>query len=431
MQQQRVLAKNTKHALKVGILYFLFRVLLDFIYIHWVSPIFGYSGLLLEPNNVKILNSYLLLFILIAVIPMTEQRVSYIILQLHFIVMVIPLTTLYAVGNLSTNFMLMVFVCFLFQIILIRILPTIKIKKIKNAKAILISLMALVTIMTYFYLLRTQGINWSAFNLGKIYDLRSDQEISDGSISYLITWQYRVINPALLVISYLKKNYKLMILAIGLQILLYLMFPHKEVFLAIGLILIVLYISRFSYKFASFFIYFLSIGSLMFVSIFEISKNVLPFSVLPVRLLYIPASIKFQHYEFFYSHKKLFFSEGTLGKVLGLDYPYSVPSGFLIGGGLNNANTGYLAYAFDNAGFLGMILISVLFVFLLILIDSLVNKENKYAIFALLVYPMIILNDGDLLTLLLTGGLFLLIIILLVFSDIGNGNRMKGSINEK
>lgn len=359
------------------------------------------------------------------IIPKTSDKVSYMILQLHFFIMIIPLTSIYAMANLSIEFMMMIVICFGLQIYLIRILPLIKIKKIKNARIIITSILSFLTLLTYFYLLRTQNINIVAFDITSIYEIRSEQKISIGVMAYLITWQYRIINPVLLVISYLKRNYELSFIAIGLQVLLYLMYPHKEVFLSIGLVLMTLFIAKKHYRFDSFFIYFLSLCSIAFAGIYELFKNVLPFAVLPVRLLYVPALIKFQHYEFFLSNRKLYYSEGIIGKILGLNYPYSVSSGFVVSGGGGNANTGYLAYAYDNAGFLGMIFMSLVFVFLLSLIDSLVKNENKNIVLALIVYPMVMLNDNDLLTSLLTGGVFLLIIILFVFNNISYTHNSK------
>jgi hypothetical protein len=416
-----------KHSLKMAILYMVYRILLDVLYIYWVNPIYDYSGFLLEVNMFKLTISYGLIFIFIMIIPKTEDRVSYMILQLHFIVMIIPLMTTYAMANMSTYFMMMISASFAMQIILIRNLPLIRLYKIKNIKIILICVFGLLTVITYFYLLKSQKINLSSFDFNATYDIRAEQNIDGGLIGYLISWQFRIINPALIIIFYLKKYYKLSIIIIGLQVLLYLMVPHKEVILSIGLIFIILYLAKKNYRFDYSFINFLCLSSIGFVAIYEYFKNLLPFAVLPVRLLFEPARIKFQHYEFFSEEGKLHYSEGMIGKILGLDYPYTLPSGYVVSGGISNSNTGYLAYAYDNAGFIGMLFMSLLFVFILLLIDSLIKNEKKNIVFALLIYPMIVLNDGDLLTLLLTGGFFLLIIILFVFNDISDTKSLKGN----
>jgi hypothetical protein len=418
MEQQRGLVLR-KSKIKIMMIYLSFRIIIDIIYINWVSPTYEYMGLLLEPNILKILISYILLIICLWIIPKNEKKISHIILQLHLIIMILPLSSVFGLANQSLIFMLMIFASFFLQILLIRFLPNLRVKKIKNAKMFNFTMFFSLTFITYLYMLKTQNINLTAFDISSIYEIRSNRDISL-IFNYLITWQFRIINPLIIVLSYVKRNYSLLIIGIILQILMYLMYPNKEVFLSVILILFCLFIVKRNYRFDTTFIYILSIGTAISVIIFEVFKNI-SFVFILVRLLHLPAIIKFWHYEHFLVHDKLYYSEGMIGKVLGLDYPYSLPTGFLIKDGfLGQANTGYLAYAYDNAGFVGMIVISLIFVGILKLLDSLVINENKKIIFALLVYPMIILNDGDLLTLVLTGGVFLLIVGLFLHKNIAD-----------
>jgi hypothetical protein len=415
MEKRRDLIIRKAH-IKIMMLYIFFRIVIDVVYINWVSPTYGYMGLILEANIMKILISYIILLVFLWFIPKSENKISHIILQLHLIIMIIPLTSIYGLADQPTMFMLMILVSFLLQILLIRYLPYLKVKKIKNAKLFNLAILFSLTFMTYIYMIRTQSINLSAFDISTIYEIRSTRDILP-VFSYLITWQFRVINPLIIVLSYVKRKYTLLILGIGLQILMYLMYPNKEIFLSIILILFCLFIMKKKYRFDTTFIRVLSIGMIISVMIFELFKNI-NFFFISVRLINLPAIIKFWHYEHFLVHDKIYYSEGMIGKILGLDYPYSLPSGYLIKDGfLGQANTGYLAYAYDNAGFIGMIAMSVLFVLILKLLDSIAINENNKIILTLFVYPMITLNDGDLLTLILTGGLFLLIFVLFLFKN--------------
>ncbi|WP_339060516.1 hypothetical protein [Tepidibacillus marianensis] len=408
-----------KHAIKVGGLYLVYKIFLDFVYLFWGSPIYGYMGFVRDISIVNLIISYLGLFAIILIIPKDNKRVSHLILQLHFIIMLIPLTSIYAMTKFSSKFMIMIFFSFALQVILIKNLPLLKLPKIKNAKSIFYLILAFLTFTTYFYLFRTQNINLVALDFTKIYGLRANRNISIEIFSYLITWQFRVINPIIIVLSYQKKIYRVFLVGIGLQFILYLMYPNKEVILSVGLILLCLFIAKKKYQFDSFFIMAISSITILGIAIYETFGSIMLFFLTGVRMQYLPAVTKFWHYDFFLTNEKLYYSEGIIGKILGLNYPYSVPSGFLIQGGfMGNANTGYLAYAYDNAGFLGMIIMTLLFVFVLKLVDSLVKNENNSVVFTLFAYPMFILNDSDLLTSLLTGGLFLLIGLMFVLKNI-------------
>ncbi len=398
--------------------YFIYRVIIDFIYIKWVSPTFNYMELFTDIVSMKVVASYILMFFISLIIPKGNKKVSQIILQLHYIIMIIPLLSIYAMANLSTSFTLMVVACFSIQIILVKIMPQFRLKKIKNGKLILYIILGLMTGMTYIYLLNTQPINLEALNFTNIYDIRAEQYIPHLIMKYLIVWQYRIINPTILVFFYIRKNYKGLILIISLQVLLYLMYPHKEVILAIGLLLLSLFITEKKYTFDKCYVFLFSLLSIISTYLYAIFDYLIFFAIFPVRMLNIPAKIKFEHFNFFSTNDKLHYSEGMIGKILGLNYPYSVSSGVLINPRGGNSNTGYIAYAYDNLGFTGMIIMSLIFVFILKLIDSLAVKENKGVIFTLFIYSIVILNDGDLLTMLLTGGLWLQILILFLYKNI-------------
>ncbi|MGB9796066.1 hypothetical protein [Fervidobacterium gondwanense] len=409
-------SKRTNDTVVISLLYFLYRVILDTTYIMWIHPIYGYGGFPLRIDNYKILISYIVLFILIMIIPKTSNKVSYMILQLHFLITVVPFMSVYAFGGYSTTFFLMLVICFILEIVALRILSSrnfcLKTMKVVIPKQLPLLAFVIYSTVVYFYLYKTQGIHFKAIDLRQIYDIRSEISISIDIMKYLITWQFRIINPYLFVISLVRKNYKLLLTVSILQVLMYFMYPHKEIFLSVALLLFSVYIARKRMRFDLSLLALLSSLTFLNALIYKGTGNLIPFALVPTRLLFVPAENKFLHYEFFKYHEKLYYSEGLIGKVLGLRYPYDVPSGYLVGG-TSNANVGYLAYAYDNAGFVGMILISLLFVILLLGIDLISEKKDKRLIFSLLVYPMIILNDGDLLTLLLTGGLFLLILMLL------------------
>lgn len=411
-----ITTKFNANRISKGMLYFVYRLILDYIYLYWVSPLYAYMGLTSQVTVGKVLISYLSLFLLVVMMPRENDRVWKMVLQLHFIVMIVPLTSLYAMANLSTKFLMMLLFCFVLQIILLRYLPLMKIPKIKGARQFLMLLFGGLTLVTYSYLLLTQRISIRAFDLINplSYEIRATRFIHP-IMGYLIPWQFRVINPALLVVSFVRRNYGLASIAIFMQALLFVMFPHKEVILSVVMLLLVLYM-RERHKFSSYFTSVMSACNLVSLGIFKFTGNIALLFVFSVRFLYIPALIKFHHYDFFSVNTKLFYSEGLLGKLFGMTSPYPVTSGFLVqGAAFGNANTGYLAYGYDNLGFVGMVVMSTVFVILLLTIESLARRNTVGEVFALVLYPMIVLNDTDLLTSFFTGGLFLLLAFLLVF----------------
>ena len=391
----------------------LYRVILDIIYFFVQNPIFEYLGYPFQMNATRLALSYVVVVALIGVMPVSSKRVSYLVMQLHTIIMIIPMTCMYSFTDFSTRFFLMISGIFIFQILLLRVLPDFKALRVKDAILIFIGAISLTTVLVYGYLSVTQNFNLHVLNFANIYDIREEQSLHF-PFTYFIVWQYRIINPTLLVLGYYRKSKKMIFFSIAVQVGLFLFYPHKEVVLAIGFVFLVLFTHRFKLQFYKFFTSVLIVLSVV-TSLFAKLMNIyMLYAIVPSRLLFGPARIKFQHYDFFSTKEKLMYSEGLIGIILGIDYPFDKSSGYMVGlaNGFNsNSNTGYLAYAYDNAGIIGMLIISIAFVILLKIFDSQSKRLDVVLSFALIAYPMLILNDGDILTLMLTGGLFWVILL--------------------
>jgi len=394
----------------------LLRVVLDFVYIQFVSPIWAYADWSLLNTSIsvdKVIISYFALLIILVLMPRDYDRPSKLVLMIHLAVMIIPLMTVYALADLPTSFFLMSIAAFMLQIMLIKRLPRIKLPHIDGIERLCLVVFGFLTLSTYAYLFLTQRINLGVldFAAGIIHEIRADR-IVHPLMQYLITWQFRIVNPVYMVLSYRKKYYILFIFVVAMQILLYLFFPNREVIFSLALIGAALYSWHKGIRVAIVMPLWLSFVSLLSGVMLMATGSLVPLLVFVVRFLFLPARIKFRHYGFFSVHEKLYYSEGLIGRIFGLSSPHPLPSGFMVSGTHSQANTGYIAYAYSNSGFIGMILMSLILVGLLMLIDSLTHNMRPGIVLAMLIYPMVIINDIDLLTSLLNGGLFLLLLYL-------------------
>jgi hypothetical protein len=334
--------------------------------------------------------------------------------------MILPMFTIYALTNEHSIFFFLTGFVFSLECILLKLLPNIKIMKIKNSKYALLILLTAITVFVYFSMLKANGKpSLKALDLTKVYEVRN-RAVYPFLMSYLVNWQAKVINPFLITTSYIHKNKKLFLLSIFLQVLLYLMTAHKSYLLIPVAILFVVKIMKWDFlKISSLSAFLGSAGLLIIYGAFN--SITLP-SLFLRRLLFIPAQLKFYYYDFFSKNDLLYFSQGAIGKIFGLKYPYDMSSAHMIGEIYYNnpqtaANTGYIADAYANMGIPGMIIITILFVFILVLIDSLGSKIGKELTVGLAIFPIMTLNDGALLTTLLTGGLLFLLVILYLYSS--------------
>lgn len=399
----------------------IYKLILDFLYIEFVYKIYSYSIFKLEFNLNKYFISFIWFIIIFYILPKDSKKPSFIFLQLHFIIMIMPMFTIYALANQSGFFMSLCSICFIIECLIIKVFPDLKIIKIKNSKKIVYGIIFFITGFVYFSMIRANGQpTLKALNFNKVYEIRSSVKYPL-LMGYMVQWQARIINPFLITTSYIKNNKKALFISILLQVLLYLITVQKSFLLIPLAIIIVLNIFK-KYDFLIIGSFIAPLGIISAFLVYKFFNYIMIPSLFIRRFLFVPAQLKFFYYDFFSQHEFLYFSEGLFGKILGLNTPYGIKTANMIGGLYignyqTNANTGYLADAYANMGIFGMLVISLLFTFILILIDSLSKKNSKELVIGLCLYSVLSLNDGALLTTLLTGGLLLLIILLYLYSN--------------
>ena len=153
-------------------------------------------------------------------------------------------------------------------------------------------------------------------------------------------------------------------------------------------------------------------------------------------MLFEPARIQNGYFDFFSSNNKLFFSEGLIGKLFGLHYPYDNAIGFVITRHLNgidavsNSNTGVIADSFSQLGVPGIVIIAILMGAIIVLIKRICIYTPSYCITAMFFYPIFMWNDNPLLTNLLTNGLVLDIILLVLVEGALRSRILRNHVEE-
>lgn len=427
-----------RHSSNVKTIYccaIIYKLMLDFTYIA-ASEIYSYRGIALDFNVIKYIFSWLYLLILVPFVFQKKESIGAMIMQMLFIMLVIPVLTVYAMKNRSHIFVIMLLVCFLIQCVLVNCSPqTGGAIRIKQGRIFLHVVLIAITIVTYGVLLMKNRPSLAGLKFDEaMYAIRDNVDYGFSLIRYTSAWQFRVINPYYIIYGLKKKNYKLVFLFCVLQVLIFLILARKEIlfgpFLVLGI-----YIIQQKFDFSS--IFFAGLSGLTFVcyAILKVTSWRMPFATVPIRLLFDPAQIDFMFYEQFSTNlPKLLYSESHLGKLFGISYPYNKPSGWVV----NNiyfptieaeANTGYLSYSYANAGFLGMLLASILMVLILRLLDKV--TDNKLVAFAFCAYAFSILVNGALLATLLTGGILLIIIIFSFDEDVFRTKELANELDKK
>lgn len=416
----------------------LFRVIMDWYYLGYVSPIWGYMDMQTDINAGKVILSYLAVIVLSLLIDWKAETFSGTAVQVLYIIMMIPFTSIYSLNNQSTSFMVYCSISFLITEVFVQALSkisffgyTVKLKK--RCSGYLIKTVFGAVIVFLLIIITSRGLNpgvLNIFNSELIYSIRKDGIALNGFFSYFYGWAYRVIMPLLLGYCLYIKRYFAAMAVVFFQTLLYLSDPHKEIFLgAVMVFLIYLFGKNTGYGKLLLAGFTAGIGGGM--AVFKLTGSKIAYYGLDIfmRIFHIPASIKFQHYRFFSETSKLYFSEGRIGRLFGIQYPYgSMSVGRVVAKNLLNSetnnNTGYLAYAYDDLGYIGIIIAGILIAFVFKLFDLCITGDNQKWITAVAVYPIVCLNDAPLLQWLLGGGGIVFLILLWIFKSYSKNRKV-------
>lgn len=396
----------------------IFRMLIDWYYLDYVSPVWGYMDMETNIRAEKVIISYLIVIILGLIIKWESEKFSEVAIQVLFLIMIVPLTSSYALNNQSTAFMVYCTFSFAISVLLVQWRTKFIISKIiyrlsQYASKYLLQTIIILILLYSIVIIASRGLNFAVlniFNSDLIYSIREQGINLSGIWLYLYLWTYRIVLPVSLGYFLNRKKYLSAGIVLGIQLMIYFGDPHKEILLGMILILGLFFCGKkIHYGKLLLGAFMCAIGGGMIL--YKLFNSTIAFYELNIlqRVFHIPASIKFQHFRFFSERSKLYFSEGRIGRLLGISYPYGNMSvgqvvAYYEQNVISNNNTGYIAYAYDDLGYLGILLVGILLAIIFRLFDEYVAEKNQKWIIAVAIYPIIGLNDSGLLQWLLSGG---------------------------
>jgi len=389
-----------------------FKALLDVVYVLFVHPYYGYSGFSMQLDGLKLLESYLLLISLFFFLPRGEGRISAVGIKLLFIMMVAPTLSLYAMKSESRTFMYLFMGGFWLTLLTIRVLPKVRIARIKDSSSALLIGLCGVSLLVYGVLLRIRGVpTLHALDLSSVYEVRTAfyAQGLPGIMGYLISWQANVINSFLIGLAWYQRRYFGVATVLALQLLLFLFTGMKSFLFAPALVLFLVYAVQKKHFFKLTLKSFIIGISFSFV-FHALGGSIMVPSLFIRRLLFVPAQNYFYYYDFFSSHQFMYLSQSILNPFFANPYGMRITNmigSLYYGQPAMSVNTGYLADAYMNFGAAGILIFSLILGVFFVFLDSLTKKTNMAISVAAIAIPLLSLVNSALSTTLLTHGFLL------------------------
>ena len=396
---------------------FLYKTVLELIYVYILSPTYSYMYLYTSINVQKFFISLTLFLITAILLVKSRDCVSRNIVTTLYLFIFVPTISYYWLNDQSTLYTIFLALSFIIVILFsrLKLSNTTRIDSPFTDKKIISFVFVGFALFMALLIYMRGGIDARAFSFRNIYALREEENVV-GFAGYLKNWMPKVLFPLLFGYFALKKKWAWLIVTVLFELLLYLSFGNKAFLLCIGWALICL----FSMKKGFFPIWItflltlivLASGLLSFWNLSDSLRDAIPY-----RLLFVPSQIQFQYYDYFSINEKMFYAEGWIGKLFGLTNKYGEDVAFMIhrinspNGGVSHSNCCFLADAYYNLGFFGMILISCLSGFFFSLYNNF-KRLPQALVLVSVSYIIFSFADTGFQTTLITGGMLMNFIML-------------------
>ena len=409
-----------------------YKIVLDLVYVFFICDEYRYHlTFKVDFDFVRFTEGWILCILLISLLPRKKTITSnYLLMQ--FVITIVPMLVIYGLYERSRYFIYLICAvhglqCVLEKVVKVRLVSS---TTLLQGRAVNKNVIVLITASVLILTLVEFGLpTFQSFNVTNVYEIRAEKAVS-GILAYFLFWFINAILPMVLVYSMSKKRKIIFLLFSALTLFLYLTYAHKSWLFSIFFVIAIYIVSKLDlYRKACCIAFPVLISFCMLC--YEFNKKLLALpSMFVRRVLFVPADIKFEYFDFFQHREKLLFSEGMIGKIFRMEPRYNKEIALIIGDELgelgSSCNTGYLADAYANLGTLGVVLFALLLFVILKSLDLILNKEHVDVNFSVLSYSLFTLNDGALLTRLLTGGLALLIVMLILER---NRSQEKGEVS--
>lgn len=388
----------------------LFRCALDFSYVYFVSDVFGYDGFSLNFDAFNYALSWLFSVpFLFCLSPVLNRVRDY--TEIFWALLVIfPVLSMYGL-NSDNPIGLPLIYCFsffiFFMIIRVRFIKVSKLPEFKYGLEVGVCLCLLFVILLIINYTKS-GVSLN-LNFLKVYEFReSNSELSSGGLlTYINIWTYKVFNITLLCLALFYKRYTFAAIIVLFQVYFFAASAHKSVLFMAILVISIWYLFQ---RRDSLLLVPVSLMSLMLLSLstFYFFSDITLSSIFIRRLFYIPAQLGYFYYDFFSNNEYVYWSNSILKSIISYPYPESISHtiGTYMGKSGSGANNGLIASGFAHAGIFGVLIYTIVFAFLIKLIDFLGGKVFPvWFLLAAFIVPIssAVLNS-DLLTTLSTHG---------------------------
>ena len=403
------------------ILFGLYMISIFAAYVLILSPMYTYSLLTYKPNYLKLGISTVMVLLSMMSLPADYDKPSTYLYFICYTLTYLPTAAYYWMNDQPTAY-------FLFETVCIMLIPAIlKIPlkrfslKAKTATIIFRAVFIFYVAACAYLVWANGGLHLSGL-LSDLYQVRSENSFS-GLSGYVLNWCAKSFMPLFMVYFWLKRKWTGVLLTAFLQLALFASYGFKAFILAVVMLAGVSYLMKKPEQFRRNWLRILILGNVACLILALAGINT-PIQIFTYRTFVLPAQGQFEYYDYFTHHDFLIFSEGSIGRLFGVKYPYAESIGRIVnlyiykGMKISNGNTGAFSYGFADLGFAGMLLAAGALGLIFLIADCGTENLPKMVTVGAMAYQVFILNDNNILIGLNTGGILWTLILLALLNSV-------------
>lgn len=415
----------SKASLYVVGLLLVINFVLEYQYIHFLTPKYNYLGYSFDFNLGKYIISKAVLVILLfyTIILFKKSQFIYVVSIFIILLFYIPNSIFFSFKNIPGG----PFICTTIFVIIFFVIAPKKIKirlmniKQSNLDLIVISV-ALLCIIPIF-ILGSSHVDLKTLILKDIYETRAINKKNTAPLyNYMFMWEIKILLPMVLVYGIFRKKVSFILTGIILLLFLYTISAHKSVYVAMIVLIVFYYLGKNYISKLLLFLFYLVVVMVVVYPLLGMMFNMTLFKSMLYERVFFDQSLTTYYYFDFFHGKPIYFSESLFFNLF-FTYPYSIPSAYLIGNvyfhsAISHANTGIIGDAFMSLGYTGVVIISSVFSFCFSFLNSLDLNSRYLGLFFIFLFDF--LNNSFLSTLLGGGFWLLLFYAYLVMTKVDN-----------
>lgn len=392
-------------------------------------------------NPVKYAVGLLWCIVLFFAIDHNRKKASSFLLLLFFLLQIVPITTIYALGNDNSVYYNTVCLATLLCELFVRYVDTDRqIIRAETLSTLMIVGFFALSVFTVVQMIRIYGKPSStAMDIYKVYEMRANAKELGKLLNYLLEWTMAVFLPLWIAKSITDKKYLFTALLCGIMLLIYLYTGHKTYLFAVPMVVACsLWAGREDCHRELFFCFCFGFAILVVLCLIESDKDHglfnQVFSLLGRRCMLDTANNKFKYFDYFSQRPRM----GIYGifprwlvriNSYYADIPYTYEISRIYYQAPNmNSNTGFLAEGYMRFGHIGTFAALFLFGLILKLIDSFAQRTSYQLAVGFFSFAVFSLADAYLFSSLFFGPWMLMILILLFYSEKKEKTRENGAL---